>query len=113
MGNIASWCQLILDEGSSESIKSNGLVLASKPAIKSIRIPLSQLSLSDVIVEGEVEDVWFIQNSYKWFVFIIKSIKVQLFLFGWNITNLMLHSYSFLSLNKRLLRYKKFNESYL
>ena len=57
MGSVLSGCQWLFDEGSPEYKSSNALMLASRKPIKSSRIPLSQLCLSDVILENETEDV--------------------------------------------------------
>ena len=57
MGSAISSCQWLVDDGSSEYRNSNGLMLASRKNIKPSRIPLSQLCLSDVIIENETTDV--------------------------------------------------------
>ncbi len=63
MGNALCACQWLLEDGSTEYHSSNGLMLASRKKIKPSRIPLSQLCLSDVIIEDETEDV----SHYKFF----------------------------------------------
>ena len=57
MGNALSGCQWLLDDGSTDWINNQGLMLASNTNIKATRIPLSQLSLWDVILEDETENV--------------------------------------------------------
>ena len=62
MGAAISSCQWLLDDGSDEHRNNNGLMLASRKKIKPSRIPLSQLCLSDVILENETIDVSLKQN---------------------------------------------------
>ena len=68
MGSALSGCQWLLDDGTQEYKNANGLMLASRKNIQPSRIPLSQLWLSDVILENETEDVCVLQFPvcYPW-----------------------------------------------
>lgn len=57
MGSTLSSCQWLVDDGTPEYKNKNGLMLAARRDIKKSRIPLSQLWLSDVILENDTEDV--------------------------------------------------------
>ena len=57
MGSTLSGCRWLVDDGIAEYRNSNGLMLAARKNIKPSRIPLSQLCLSDVILEHENEGV--------------------------------------------------------
>ena len=57
MGNIVSGCQWLLEDGSGDYISKRGIIVASNTNIKATRIPLSQLSITDVILEDDSENV--------------------------------------------------------
>lgn len=57
MGNMLGSCHWLVDDGSYEYKNTNGLMIASRKNIVPSRIPLSQLWISDVILENESEYV--------------------------------------------------------